>query len=303
MATWSQPDVACRLQFGASPQISLSTTTNYSDNHHCRNAPHLRPSLPVCLSGFHRLRKHRSTPSFQPSLQNGVGGRVSKRKVCGVRAERRELCVVHARAGGPTGVAGSSSASWERGRVSIFFFRFTKPSTTRFELEHWGSFRLAPLASTIHTLLPSSSQIVQSVYLQPPSSLLVGLKDTTFPPSENLPQGMDTLLVDHTTYDVDVAKSVAKQVGQWTGGRTGVVDAVFLEGKDAVSSGDLHFLVGGSERDFVAASRFLGYLGSKITHCGPSGVSYLLTRFRSSNRILIPLFDQGRIECSNRQQV
>ncbi|CED82235.1 Predicted dehydrogenase [Phaffia rhodozyma] len=131
---------------------------------------------------------------------------------------------------------------------------------------------MAPLASVIHTRLPnSSSKIVQSVYLQPPSSLLVGLKDTTFPPSENLPQGMDTLLVDHTTYDIDVAQSVAKQVGSWTGGRTGVVDAVFLEGKGAIPSGKINFLVGGTKRDFDAAVPFLNYIGSSATHCGPSG--------------------------------
>jgi 3-hydroxyisobutyrate dehydrogenase-like beta-hydroxyacid dehydrogenase len=84
--------------------------------------------------------------------------------------------------------------------------------------------RAALHASTIFTSLPSSS-VVQSVYLQPPKSILTSLKGQSFPPSPHLPSGIETLCIDTSTHDVEVAKSVAKQMAEQTGLKAAVVDA------------------------------------------------------------------------------
>jgi len=90
--------------------------------------------------------------------------------------------------------------------------------------------RAATLSSTLITSLPSSS-VLQSTYLLPPQSILTTLKGQSFPPSQHLPKGMHTLLVDTSTLDVEVFRSVARQMGEQTNGGTGMVDAPFLGGQ------------------------------------------------------------------------
>lgn len=91
-------------------------------------------------------------------------------------------------------------------------------------------YRAATLSSTLITSLPSSS-VLQSTYLLPPQSILTTLKGQSFPPSQHLPKGMHTLLIDTSTLDVEVFRSVARQMGEQTNGGTGMVDAPFLGGE------------------------------------------------------------------------
>ncbi|KAL7409525.1 6-phosphogluconate dehydrogenase [Mrakia frigida] len=128
----------------------------------------------------------------------------------------------------------------------------------------------ATLSSTLITSLPSSS-VLQSTYLLPPQSILTTLKGQSFPPSQHLPKGMHTLLIDTSTLDVEVFRSVARQMGEQTNGGTGMVDAPFLGGLSQAKTGRLQFLVGGTQPAFEAAQPLLNLMGNRVTHCGDSG--------------------------------
>ncbi|KAF5373056.1 hypothetical protein D9758_001705 [Tetrapyrgos nigripes] len=117
----------------------------------------------------------------------------------------------------------------------------------------------ATLASqTVITMLPSSPQ-VKSVY-----------NEGIIPTLRSLPEELarTTLCIDSTTLDVDVARTVAKNVLQ-TGAQ--MVDAPVSGGVTGAKAGTLAFLVGGSESAFKLAYPFLSFMGMKIIHCGPSG--------------------------------
>ena len=64
----------------------------------------------------------------------------------------------------------------------------------------------------------------------PPSSILTSLKGVTFPPSPHLPTGVQTLLIDTSTLDIEVVKSVARQMGELTAGSAVMLDAPFIGG-------------------------------------------------------------------------
>ncbi|THV07856.1 3-hydroxyisobutyrate dehydrogenase [Dendrothele bispora CBS 962.96] len=117
----------------------------------------------------------------------------------------------------------------------------------------------ATLASqTVVTMLPSSPQ-VRSVY-----------NEGIVPTLRNLPEELarNTLCIDSTTLDVEVARTVAQNVIQ-SGAQ--MVDAPVSGGVTGAKAGTLAFLVGGTESAFKYAHPFLSFMGQKIIHCGPSG--------------------------------
>ncbi|KIK63703.1 hypothetical protein GYMLUDRAFT_448303 [Collybiopsis luxurians FD-317 M1] len=117
----------------------------------------------------------------------------------------------------------------------------------------------ATLASeTIITMLPSSPQVL-SVY-----------NNGIIPALRKLPTELakNTLLVDSTTLDVDVARSVAKDVVE-VGSQ--MVDAPVSGGVTGAKAATLAFLVGGTEVAFKQSHPILSFMGQRIIHCGPSG--------------------------------
>ncbi|QRV89482.1 NAD binding domain of 6-phosphogluconate dehydrogenase [Ceratobasidium sp. AG-Ba] len=117
---------------------------------------------------------------------------------------------------------------------------------------------LAQHAQAIFTMLPSSPQ-VKDVYLGD-RGILQGISKR--------PERIDSLCVDSTTLDVDVAKDVAEKV-EATG--TSMVDAPVSGGVVGARAGTLSFMVGGSEDAFKKAHPFLANMGRNIVHCGASG--------------------------------
>ncbi|KAJ4488403.1 3-hydroxyisobutyrate dehydrogenase [Lentinula aciculospora] len=116
----------------------------------------------------------------------------------------------------------------------------------------------ATLASqTIITMLPSSPQVL-SVY-----------NDGIIPTLRKLPaiQAHNTLCIDSTTLDVDVARSVAKYV---TEAGSQMVDAPVSGGVTGAKAATLAFLVGGTITAFEKAQPLLALMGQRIIHCGPS---------------------------------
>ncbi|KAL0577900.1 hypothetical protein V5O48_004095 [Marasmius crinis-equi] len=119
----------------------------------------------------------------------------------------------------------------------------------------------AALASQkIITMLPSSPQ-VRSVYNEGiiPTLKKLSLSST---PSHN------TLCIDSTTLDVNVARQVAKDV---IATNAQMVDAPVSGGVTGAKAATLSFLVGGSEQAFHASRPILALMGQRIVHCGPSG--------------------------------
>ncbi|KAJ3865070.1 NAD binding domain of 6-phosphogluconate dehydrogenase-domain-containing protein [Lentinula novae-zelandiae] len=117
----------------------------------------------------------------------------------------------------------------------------------------------ATLASqTIITMLPSSPQVL-SVY-----------NNGIIPILRKLPadQTHSTLCIDSTTLDVDVARSVTKDVTE-TGSQ--MVDAPVSGGVTGAKAATLAFLVGGTITAFKQAQPTLALMGQRIIHCGPSG--------------------------------
>jgi 3-hydroxyisobutyrate dehydrogenase len=111
-------------------------------------------------------------------------------------------------------------------------------------------------SSTVVTMLPSSPH-VRSVYTEN-GGILSGLR--------NLQD--DTLCIDSTTLDVEIARTVSDQVCQ-AGGT--MVDAPVSGGVTGAQAASLTFLVGGTKRSFDSASPVLSHMGQRVIHCGPTG--------------------------------
>ena len=119
----------------------------------------------------------------------------------------------------------------------------------------------AAISETIVTMLPSSPH-VQKVYATEDGGIIPALQSLTH---EDL---TSTLCIDSTTLDVEVARSVAKEVNN--AGAT-MVDAPVSGGVAGAKAGTLSFLVGGTEPAFERVSPILSRMGKRIMHCGPSG--------------------------------
>ncbi|EPQ58054.1 3-hydroxyisobutyrate dehydrogenase [Gloeophyllum trabeum ATCC 11539] len=113
-------------------------------------------------------------------------------------------------------------------------------------------------SETIITMLPSTPQ-VNTVYRQ-----LTGI----IPTLRSFPSAGFTLLIDSTTLDVQVARSIAAEVID-TG--ADMVDAPVSGGVLGAKAGTLSFLVGGMSTAFERARPLLELMGKRIFHCGGSG--------------------------------
>ncbi|KAF9262206.1 3-hydroxyisobutyrate dehydrogenase [Marasmius fiardii PR-910] len=116
----------------------------------------------------------------------------------------------------------------------------------------------AALASQIIiTMLPASPQ-VKAVYNDGIIPTLKKLSSTSH----------DTLCIDSTTLDVNVARQVAQDI---INTNTQMIDAPVSGGVTGAKAGTLSFLVGGTESAFKLSSPILANMGKRIIHCGPSG--------------------------------
>ncbi|KZO99379.1 hypothetical protein CALVIDRAFT_379269 [Calocera viscosa TUFC12733] len=131
---------------------------------------------------------------------------------------------------------------------------------------------LAMRADVIFTALPSSPE-VKSVYLGA-QGILSGL---------NAPMRHDRrqLCVDATTLDVAVAREVSAAIRQ---AKVDMVDAPMSGGIVGAEAGTLSFMVGGPKKAFYRAEPYLMLMGSKVIHCGESGMG--LAAKISNNLIL-----------------
>ncbi|KAL5490203.1 hypothetical protein ACEPAI_5036 [Sanghuangporus weigelae] len=118
----------------------------------------------------------------------------------------------------------------------------------------------AMASATVITMLPSSPQ-VRTVYTGT-HGVLSALR--TLPPEDRA----QTLCIDSTTLDVEVARQVASEVINMG---AQMVDAPVSGGVAGAKAGTLTFLVGGSEAAFKLASPFLEHMGRRIVHCGGAG--------------------------------
>ncbi|KAJ8093307.1 hypothetical protein AAF712_009779 [Marasmius tenuissimus] len=119
----------------------------------------------------------------------------------------------------------------------------------------------ATLASqVIVTMLPSSPQ-VRTVYNE-------GIIPTLSKLSSVASSSHNTLCIDSTTLDVNVAREVAKDV---IATNAQMVDAPVSGGVTGAKAATLSFLVGGTEEAFGVSLPFLSHMGQRIIHCGPSG--------------------------------
>ena len=125
-------------------------------------------------------------------------------------------------------------------------------------------------------MLPSSPHVKQ-VYLQ---GIIPTLKEL---PSQDVVQ---TLCIDSTTLDVDVARAIAtdistigaqmvdapvsggKSISHWR--RPFCVTTVLI-GVSGAKAATLSFLVGGTEQSFQLSQPVLAQMGQRIIHCGLSG--------------------------------
>ena len=103
------------------------------------------------------------------------------------------------------------------------------------------------------TMLPSGTEVRQ-VYLSGG-----GVLDTA---------STDTLLIDCSTIDVDVARAVAA-AAQAKG--FAMLDAPVSGGVGGAQAGTLTFMVGGPQAAFVRAKPLLEAMGKTIVHAGPAG--------------------------------
>ena len=137
------------------------------------------------------------------------------------------------------------------------------------------SVRATLASSRVITMLPSSPQ-VKSVYSQIMSVL------------QKLDAGLtsETLFIDSTTLDVDIARGIASDV---VNAGAHMVDApvsggtqfvrrllntncnIFCSGVSGAKAGTLSFLVGGTEEVFQVSQPILSLMGERIIYCGPSG--------------------------------
>lgn len=112
---------------------------------------------------------------------------------------------------------------------------------------------VATQAKVIVTMLPASAHVIK-VYTEE-NGIFSGAQD-------------GTLLLDSSTIDGNVAKKVA---GDAESRGLRMMDCPVSGGITAAKSGELTFMVGGSESDFADARQILDRMGKNIVHCGPSG--------------------------------
>lgn len=78
----------------------------------------------------------------------------------------------------------------------------------------------------------------------------------------------NTLVIDCTTGDPQVIKSVAKQSAAY---KVNILDAPVSGGTKGAEQGTLTFIVGGETQNFKQAQPFLSAMGKNIFHAGKSG--------------------------------
>lgn len=115
-------------------------------------------------------------------------------------------------------------------------------------------------SATVVTMLPSSPE-VQTVYTES-NGIIPALRSF----AADKPQ--QTLLIDSTTLDVDVARRVA---GAAEESKALMIDAPVSGGVAGAKAGTLSFLVGGTEAAFRKAEPILSHMGKRIIYCGSSG--------------------------------
>eukprot|EP00003_Mantamonas_plastica_P003946 TRINITY_DN130_c0_g1_i4.p1 TRINITY_DN130_c0_g1~~TRINITY_DN130_c0_g1_i4.p1 ORF type:complete len:255 (-),score=87.39 TRINITY_DN130_c0_g1_i4:689-1453(-) len=79
----------------------------------------------------------------------------------------------------------------------------------------------------------------------------------------------DTLLIDASTIDPNVAKQVAKDAMDKTGAQ--MIDAPVSGGVGGAEAGTLTFMVGGPVENFERAKPILSAMGQNLVHCGDNG--------------------------------
>jgi 3-hydroxyisobutyrate dehydrogenase len=127
-------------------------------------------------------------------------------------------------------------------------------------------------------MLPSSPQ-VQAAYLGS-AGIIAALR--------SLPEN-DTLCIDSTTLDVQVARQVAHETisagaqmvdAPVSGGTYHICTrgphvlksmSLLLSGVAGAKAGTLSFMVGGSSEAYDRSRPFLTQMGKRVIHCGPSG--------------------------------
>lgn len=113
---------------------------------------------------------------------------------------------------------------------------------------------VASKVDQIITMLPSSPH-VKSVYLGADSCLTSTMRK-------------NTLCIDASTIDPNVARDVAEQV---TNRGSIMVDAPVSGGVLGAEKGTLTFMVGGTKEAFEQSKQLLTFMGKNIIHCGSSG--------------------------------
>ncbi|THH10269.1 hypothetical protein EW145_g1430 [Phellinidium pouzarii] len=228
---------------------------------------------PTCLN----LRALTSHPSGHPSRASSISflglGRMGSEMAFNLFSKR------HALANSSTFVV--CDAVPEAARAFVANFQNHFPGS---QLSIVSTPEEAVLASqTIVTMLPSSPQ-VRSVY-SGDSGVLSAL--------QALPraQAEETLCIDSTTLDIDVARQVSAHV---VGTGAQMVDAPVSGGTETrclrfcrylnvlllrgawagvtgAKVGSLAFLVGGTDTAFELAKPFIADMGRRAVHCGPAG--------------------------------
>lgn len=110
-------------------------------------------------------------------------------------------------------------------------------------------------------MLPSSPHVRQ-VYATEAGGIISALR------SLSQEDATSTLCIDSTTLDVEVARSVAREVSKI--GST-MIDAPVSGGVAGAKAATLSFLVGGTPEAFERGSPILSRMGKRIMYCGPSG--------------------------------
>ncbi|KAI0703576.1 3-hydroxyisobutyrate dehydrogenase [Cytidiella melzeri] len=116
-------------------------------------------------------------------------------------------------------------------------------------------------SQTLITMLPSSPH-VQNVYATEAGGIIPALR------SLGHESATETLCIDSTTLDVEVARGIAEEVHN-TGAT--MVDAPVSGGVAGAKAGTLSFLVGGTQEAYERVSPILSRMGKRIMFCGPSG--------------------------------
>ncbi|GJJ11993.1 hypothetical protein Clacol_006231 [Clathrus columnatus] len=119
---------------------------------------------------------------------------------------------------------------------------------------------VASASQIVLTMLPSSPHVKEAYYGN--QGILSGLQTLSNEAIRN------TLCIDSTTLDVNVARDVARSVKHLG---SSMVDAPVSGGVAGAKAGTLSFLVGGTFEEYTQASPILALMGSRIIHCGDSG--------------------------------